>query len=124
MDERRVRERYLSMPLSELEQRSNALHAQQVNGRITGGQRTYRRRLKRALEMRRGMRDYAVERGNASRKQVKLTAEQRYDQSYDEGKRDALARRPSRGTEITDETEQDGYRHGYWDHYYGKEGNE
>ena len=107
----------MRMPLGELRQRSAELHAQQeADGRLTRGQRTYRKRLKRALETSKGMQDYAKARGIASKGKFRLTPEQRYDEGYDMGTDDAIFGHPSKETTIMDEMKRKGYHCGYVDH--------
>ncbi|MDD5751395.1 MAG: hypothetical protein PHS73_02645 [Candidatus Peribacteraceae bacterium] len=114
MDERHVTNRYLAMPLDELRMRKAQVAKEQSEGRLSRGKRTYRRRIKKALETREGQQDQAKLTRTQNEGTVRLNRTQRYDKGYDAGRRDALQQlHTRRAFMITDDTERMGYYDGY-----------
>ena len=113
MDERHIMNRYLAMPLDELRMRKAQVAQEQSEGCLSRGKRTYRCRIKKALEIREGQQEQAKLIRTQNEGTVRLNQTQQYDKGYDAGRRDALQQRHARTGMIQDEIERYGYRDGY-----------
>ena len=112
-------QRYVKMPLSELERRSLQLDAQRQHigkGQMPHGMSVYRRRLMKALETKRA--EQAAQQAhymNSKARSVnsRLTPQQRYDKGSRAGRSDALSGTSSREWDIEDAEERRGYHDTY-----------
>lgn len=101
------------MTLDELRMRKAQVSKEQSEGRLSRGKRTYRRRIKKALETREGQQEQAKLMRTQNEGTVRLNQTQRYDKGYDAGRRDALQQRSTRADLIQDDIERSGYYAGY-----------
>jgi len=113
MDERRIANRYLSMPLDELRTRKIQLEQEQANGRLSHGKRVYRRRIKKAIETREGEQEAAQRDSLQHQASLRLREQALYDQGYDTGRRDAQSSRGSSEWDFKNPEQRRGYRDGY-----------
>ncbi|MDD5739210.1 MAG: hypothetical protein PHO20_00375 [Candidatus Peribacteraceae bacterium] len=114
-----IHKHYTDMPLPELESRSLQLDAQRQHigkGQMPHGMGVYRRRLMKALEVKRAEQAAQQERymrSQARSVNTRLTPQQRYDKGSRQGRMDALDGLSSRSAKIDDAEERRGYRDGY-----------
>jgi hypothetical protein len=117
INESSISEHYLEMSLSELRSRQTQLEARRhADGRLSKGMRTYRRRLKRALEMKEAEQKAQQSRymhSEARPVNSRLYTQQRYDVGYQRGRNEALRGLPSAEAWISNPDEREGYRDGY-----------
>jgi len=114
-----IHKHYTDMPLPELESRALQLDAQRQNigkGQMPHGMSVYRRRLMKALTMKRA--EQAAQQKRYMRSQARsvntrLTLQQRYDKGYLQGRFDALNGIQDRNREIGDAEERRGYVDGF-----------
>jgi len=108
-------QRYMNMPLLELESRSLQLDGQRQHigkGRMPHGMSVYRRRLMKALTEKRAEQASQQTRYMQSKERhvnSRLTPQQRYDKGRRQGRQDGLSGCDSQSWEIEDSEERQGY---------------
>ncbi|ALM09704.1 MAG TPA: hypothetical protein DEB30_00550 [Candidatus Peribacter riflensis] len=118
IDENRIHNRYMSLPLSELQSRSTQLDAAREHigkGQMPHGMSVYRRRLIKALAIKESeqklQQEHQLEGQNTLR--MHLSPQQRHDKGYQSGRQDMLRGRESAEWDLDDDKERQGYRDGF-----------
>ncbi|MFA6039715.1 MAG: hypothetical protein WCV62_02660 [Candidatus Peribacteraceae bacterium] len=99
--------------LTHLQLVARSLEQEAVNGGLSRGMRTHRRRVTQVLNRKTAEQHHREERDMQRRLDPPVSLQARYDKGYDKGRRDVDEYLGDRSTEIGDRWEHRGYRDGY-----------